>query len=185
MGLKLKQKQTDNSYLEDKIALRLNCIPKLKTLRVLDCYHGSGSIWKNIQKKYGGNIKILKIDKEQKDDGFVLIGENEKYIKSLNLNNFDVVDLDAYGVPYEQLKEVFKQGFKGWVFVTFIQTVMGCLPHEFLIDIGYTKEMIEKCPTLFYGNGFKKMCNFLEKNGVTKIKYRSHQRKNYIAFTLG
>ena len=173
----------DNSFLEDKIKLRLNSIPQKDCLNVLDAYHGSGSIWKNIQKRYSGKIKILKLDKEQKDNCFVLLGDNLKYMESFDLNKFDVIDLDAYGIPYEQLKILFSKKYKGIVFVTFIQTVMGALPFDFLESLGYTKQMIEKCPTLFYANGFKKMCAFLKINGINNIRHRSNGRKHYICFS--
>ena len=166
----------------DKVKLRLNAIPKKTILRVIDAYHGRGSIWKNVQKEYSGIINILKIDKEQKDDVFVFIGENSKYLESLNLDGYDVIDLDAYGVPYDQLKIIFKKQYHGIVFVTFIQTVMGCLPFEFLNDLGYTDAMIKKCPTLFYKNGFQKLCSFLKINGVKKIMYRFKDRKYYLSF---
>lgn len=180
----MKQKQTDNSFLEDKILLRLNNIPKKNCLKVIDAYHGGGSIWKNIQARYHGKINILKIDKEQKDDCFVLIGDNEKYLEPLNLDIFDVIDLDAYGIPYEQLKIIFNKKYKGIVFVTFIQTVMGALSFDFLEDLGYSKNMVEKCPTLFYTDGFKKLCNFLNLNGIDKIKHRSIGRKHYLCFSI-
>lgn len=70
------------------------------------------------------------------------------------------------------------------VFVTFIQTMHGGLPISFLEDLGYTEKMIKKCPSLFYKNGFEKMCGFLEKNGVKEISCRRHDRKNYLCFSI-
>jgi hypothetical protein len=167
------------------VALRLNNIPKKERLSVIDAYHGAGTIWKNIQKKYPGKINILKIDKEEKDnESFIFIGDNEKYLSSLNLSNYDVIDLDAYGVPYEQLKILFDKKYHGVVFVTFIQTVMGAHPFEFLSDLGYTKNMVEKCPTMFFKNGLEKFKNWLWLNGVKKIRLRCHGRKNYLAFQI-
>lgn len=183
MGWKLKQKQTDNSFLGDKIALRLKNIPEKSILRVLDAFSGFGTIWKNVQKRYPGKIIITSIDKQQKNDSFVLLGDNIKYLESLNLSCFDVIDLDAYSVPCEQLKILFRKKYHGVVFITFIQVVMGALPHEFLFDLGYSKKMIEKCPTLFFNNGLQKIMDFLSINGVTKIKYRFVDRKNYICFS--
>lgn len=184
MAWKLKQKLTDNSFLGDKVALRLANIPVKAELRVIDAFHGADTIWKNVQKKYDGSIKIFKIDKEQKDDSFVFPGDNKKYLSSLNLNNYDVVDLDAYGVPYDQLEIIFKKNYKGLVFITFIQNMSGCLPYDFLENLGYTKAMTKKCPTLFYKDGFKKMCAYLKLKGVEKIRYRTKNRKNYICFSM-
>jgi len=183
-GWKLSKGQTDNSYLADKIALRLSMIPEKKELRVIDAFHGTGTIWKNIQKKYAGDIKITRIDIEQKDDAFMLIGDNTKFLASLPLEKYDVIDLDAYGVPYDQLKIIFDRGYRGLVFVTFIQSVMGRLQNDFLIDLGYTSEMIRKCPALFSKRGREKFLRWLALHGIRHIKIRSHARKSYLGFNI-
>lgn len=176
--------RTDNSFLGDKIALRFSMIPKKKTLKVIDAYAGRGTIWKNIQKKYAGKIEIVKIDKEQKDEGFMFIGDNVKFLSSLPLHKYDVIDLDAYGVPYRQLKTVFESKFKGMVFVTFIQSYQGRLPNEFLEDIGYTKKMIDKCPSLFSKKGQMKLEQWLAIHGIRKIIIRKASRKSYLGFQI-
>lgn len=176
--------QTDNSFLADKIALRLSMIPKKKTLKVIDAFAGTGTIWKNVQRKYKGNIQITKIDKEQKDNAFMFIGDNEKFLASLPIKKYDVIDLDAYGVPYDQLKIIFNRGFKGIVFVIFIQSFVGRLNNEFLQDLGYTKNMIDKCPSLFCKNGLQKFEQWLSMNGVNKITIRNHLRKSYLGFEI-
>jgi hypothetical protein len=160
-------------------------IPEKETLHVLDAFHGYGTIWKNIEEAYAGKISITKIDTEQKDDDFVLIGDNTKFLSSLPIEKYDVLDLDAYGVPYEQLKIVFDRGFKGLVFVTFIQSVMGTLPEKMLSEIGYPGKMIKKCPTLFSKNGHDKFCRWLYLNGIRKIKERVSGRKCYFGFNTG
>jgi len=149
---------------------------------VLDAYHGTGTIWQNVQKQYAGKIKTLKIDKLQKDPCFVMIGDNEKFMESIDLTRFDVIDLDAYGVPFEQLEIMFRKGWKGLCFVTFIQSVMGILPHEMLKLLNYPEAAIKDCPTLLGKNGFKKFCNYLFLRGVKKVTVRQNQRKAYLAF---
>lgn len=176
--------QTDNSYLGDKIALRLSMLPKKKTLKVIDAYSGRGTIWKNIQKRYPGEIKITKIDKDQKEDVFMFLGDNTKFLLSMPLHKYDVIDLDAYGVPYEQLKIIFSSKFKGIVFVTFIQSFVGRLNDDFLQDLGYTKVMIDKCPSLFCKNGIKKLERWLSLQGITHITIRKHSRKSYLGFEI-
>lgn len=110
----MKHKLTDNSFLGDKVALRLRHIPIKRILTVLDCYHGIGTIWKNVQEKYSGKISIVKIDKIKKDESFQLVGDNIKYLNGMDLSRFDVVDLDAYGIPFEQLKSIFKKNTREW-----------------------------------------------------------------------
>ena len=181
----MSKDQTDNSYLADKIALRLSMLPQKEILNVVDAFHGKGTIWKNISKKYEGKIRITKIDIESKNNNdFVLMGDNKKYLSSLSLKKYDVIDLDAYGVPYDQLKIVFDRDFKGIVFVTFIQSVMGRLSNGLLNDLGYTDDMIDKCPMLLCRNGKIKFLNWLGLNGVNTITMRSQSRKCYLGFEM-
>jgi len=181
----LSRDQTDNSYLADKIALRLSMIPQKEILRVIDAFHGKGTIWKNISKKYKGKIRITKIDIENKNNNdFVLMGDNKKYLSSLSLKNYDVIDLDAYGVPYDQLKILFDRGFKGLVFVTFIQSVMGRLSNGLLYDLGFTGKMIDKCPMLLCRNGKIKFLNWLGSKGINMVTMRSHSRRCYLGFEI-
>lgn len=181
----MSKAQTDNSDLGDKIALRLSMLPNKKTLKVVDAYAGRGTIWKNVQKRYPGKIKITKIDKEQKEtDVFMFLGDNTKFLLSLPLHKYDVIDLDAYGVPYEQLKIVFNSKFKGIVFVTFIQSFMGRINCDFLQDLGYTKAMIDKCPSLFCKDGLRKLERWLILHGIARITIRHHSRKSYLGFEM-
>ena len=170
--------KTDNSFLEEKVYLRLSNLPKLESIKVLDCYAGKSIIWNEIKKRSKKQINIIGIDKKQY--GVNLKGENLKYIPSINLNNFDVIDLDAYGIPYKQLKLIFDRKYKGILFITFIQSMFGSLPKQFLIDLGYKKAMIKKCPTLFYKNGIEKFKNWLAFNDIKAIKRLSYNNKHYI-----
>lgn len=157
----------------------------MDVLRVADAFHGTGTIWKNIQARYNGKIKITRIDIEQKEDAFVLIGDNSKYLASLPLTKYDVIDLDAYGIPYQQMKILFEREYKGVVFVTFIQSMMGSISSDMLVDIGYSRDMIQKCPTLFSKNGREKLFRWLSYHGVDRVKIRSHARKSYLGFIIG
>ena len=105
----------------------------------------------------------------------------------VDCNRFDLIDLDAYGVPFEQLERIFREarGEIG-VHVTFIQSVFGMLPAGFLARLGYPPPMVRKCPALFTRNGQRKMLNYLALNGVreAKIYATENQRKNYIFFRI-
>lgn len=181
----MSSRQTDNSYLGDKIALRINNIPLKKSLQVIDAYTGKGTIWANIKKTYKGQISLTRIDlKQDASDDFYFVGDNVKFLGAMDLSKYDVIDLDAYGVPYQQLKIIFDSDFKGCCFVTFIQSLMGGLNRDFLIDLGYTKAMIEKCPTLFAKAGLDKFKCWLALHGVKSIKARSHKRKSYLFFEI-
>jgi len=179
--------QTDNTYFYDKVAMRINHLPVKKNITVLDAYCGENKIWKTIEKQTNKNIKIVPIDIKNKK-GIYLKGDNIKYMMAMDLSRFDIIDLDAYGVPYHQLKLIFKtratQKIKCTVFVTFNQTVFGQLPKNFLKDLGYTSKMVKKCPSLFNVNGLDKMIQYLALNGIKKIYLRSKNRINYFCFKI-
>jgi len=176
--------QTNNSFLADKVALRAGHLPSGDHLRVLDCYGGEGKIWAAVKRLTGRRIDVLSIDiKEYESVGFHLPGDNRSYLSSLNLKNFDVIDLDAYGVPFDQLELVFKSKFSGVVFITFIQSVVGVIPYDLLVDVGFSREMIRECKTLFFKSGWKYFLEYLGNRGVKSIWHRSHARKHYLGFS--
>lgn len=183
---KAQIKKTDNSFLTDKIKIRINTLEKInkKTITILDAYAGDSVIWNNIKNipEYKNKLKIIKIEKEKKG-GIYLKGNNIKYLLSMNLNKFDLIDLDAYGIPYKQLKILFQKKYKGQIVITAIQSGLGGLPDELLIDLGYTKKMIKKCPTLFSKNGIEKLLNYLGNNGIKTANIISINRKNYLSFS--
>ena len=177
-------KKTDNSHTLDKVNLRLETVNLINKdeINILEAYAGSGVIWNEVQKKTNKKLNILKIEIKENKKGIYLKGDNAKFIPLFDFSIYDIIDIDAYGVPYFQLKTIFLKEFKGIVHVTFIQSGMGSLPNKLLEDLGFTKKMISKCRTLFSKNGMEKMCNFLSLNGVTKITGNFIDRKNYFYF---
>jgi hypothetical protein len=178
-------KKTDNSFIKEKAELRADSCLLLnkKKIKVLEAYAGSGVIWKEVQKLVPQlEIDILKIEKKGEKKGVYLKGDNEKFISLFDFENFDIIDFDAYGVPFNQLEVLFERKFTGFVHVTFIQTGMGRLPNGLLLKNGFSKEMIKKIPTLFCKNGMEKMNNYLYQNGVTEITGYFNERKNYFYF---
>lgn len=171
--------QTDNSYFADKVFLRLNNLPE-KDIKVLDCYSGTGRIWDEIKKRFENKIDIDSIEIKNYKKKMYMKGDNIKYLMSMDLNQYDVIDLDAYGVPCKQLKIILDKYEKGLIFITFIQSNMGRLPNEMLIKLGYTKKMISKMPILFVRNGIEKFKNYLKLLGINDIIYRGKDNKHYI-----
>lgn len=178
--------QTDNHYLADKVRLRVDHLPT-GPVRVLDCFGGKGKVWTGVA-KVSGRKDIYRIPVEiehDKLDEFGLCMTAMNALTTTNLKAFNVIDLDAYGVPFDEIAFVLQSQFKGVVFVTFIQTVMGMLPHNLLLAVGFTKPMIEAAPTLCSRNGWEYIREYLEQHGVREIWHRSKARKHYFAFRLG
>jgi hypothetical protein len=180
-------KQTDNSYLEGKVNLRLESLAHInkKEVKVLEAFGGDGVIWELVKQRSDKQIAILRIDKKQDKRGVYLKGDNIKFLKSISLEPFDIVDLDAYGSPFNQLEIVFRRRYKGIVHCTYIQTGMGQINKKLLERLGYTSRMIDKCPTLFSRQPFQKMLNYLSIHNVKEISVvQATERKNYFYFFL-
>lgn len=178
------QTKTDNSFFETKVKLRIDNLPADGDIVVLDCFSGSGKIWNRIkQELQNRNISVLGID-QKNQSGIYLRGDNRKFLESLDLSRFDVIDCDSYGVPYKQLKTLFRKQTRSDViiFVTFIQSIFGRLPCRMLSDIGYSPAMIRKCPSLFNRHGFAKFKLWLSLRGVEQIKHYSTGQKHYLCF---
>ncbi len=179
-------KKTDNSFLETKIRLRLDNLPSGDAITVLDCYAGTGRIWQKIKAELPErNIQVLSIE-QKKQGGVYLRGDNVKYLSSIDLAKFNVIDCDSYGVPYRQLKTIFAKAMHPAtiVFVTFIQSIFGRLPVGLLRDIGYSQTMIRKCPSLFNRQGFEKFKLWLAMQGVEQIRHYSAGQKHYLSFEI-
>lgn len=179
-------KKTDNSYFNEKVSLRIIALEIINRpdVYVLDCYAGKGMIWNQIKKFTKKNLHIISIEKEKGKNKLAICGDNLKVMKSLDLTKFDVIDLDAYGIPYAQLKEIFNQNFKGIVFVTAIQSGIGNLPKGMLEEIGYTRKMMSKIQTIFTTKGVEKLKNYLYLHGVNQIEGYFIDRKNYFFINL-
>ena len=179
----MSNQQTDNTYFQEKVKLRIDNLPNKKTIKVLDCYAGEGKIWNYIKANSKKDIQILSIDKEQKQFN-QLLGDNVKFLKMLTLSNFDIIDLDAYGIPFKQMEILFDREYKGIVCVTYVMSVFGSINRQLLHFIGYPKKMVKKIPTLFYKNPLKKLENYLYIKGVRKIKGYFIGKYSYLTFKL-
>lgn len=174
----------DLSLINAKIQLRINSIEHLKgQIKVLELFGGEGVLWNEVKKLTGKDILILGIDKN-KYKRVQLQGDNLKFIDSLNLQEFDVIDADAWGSPFYQVEKIFSKNYKGIVHCTFIQTMMGVLSKEMLLRLGYTETMLSKIKSVFNKNGVEKFKNYLAQNGVTEINIVTDNKKNYLYFNL-
>lgn len=177
---------TDNSFLVTKVKLRLDNLPAGDCVcNVLDCYAGTGLIWRTIKERTKRRINVLGMDLK-KLQGIYLHGDNLKFLASMDISKFNIIDLDAYGVPYDQLKIIFSRKLQAEtiIFVTFIQSIYGGLPRGMLEALGYSPLMIKKCPSIFYRNGFEKFKQYLAISGIGQIKHYSHEKKHYLCFTI-
>ena len=179
-------KKTDNDYLRDKIQLRIDHSPwpDGRPLRVLDAFGGKGRVWAGVERLSGRAVVRTGIDHRDDVTDFHLHGDNTKVMAGLDLARFDVIDLDAYGIPSDPLFECLRQGYVGTLFVTFIQVVHGRLPDRLLLDMGFSAEQLRKVGTLCSKRGWQYFLQWLARQGVTLVWHRSKARKHYMAFDL-
>jgi len=187
----MSNQQTDNSAMADKIDLRLEAIAGIDKVSVLDAFHGEGHLWRGVERRLGRHVKVIGIEHEHGKGTGSIWGENSKVIPALDLGQFNVIDLDAYGIPAEQVELCFenktlKPGTV--VLYTFIPTNRGILPRCLTRRIGYSDRMVEKCPTMFTKQPFTKWLRFLGWHGVSEVfdieLYIKNNTKHYGYFRV-
>lgn len=177
--------KTDNHFLADKARLRANHLPEGKTeIRVLDVFGGKGIVWDAVERISGKKIVRTAIDKRTDLRTLHFHGDNSRILSELDLTNYDVIDLDAYGIPSEQLRIVFLSKFKGKVFVTAIQTMNGQMPTVIAHDLGFPERAIREASSLIARRGWQYLKEWLAMNGVKEIHHRSWGRKHYLMFEI-
>jgi hypothetical protein len=174
--------KTDNDHLSKKLAIRMLAVDTLlnrgENVRVLDCFAGHGTLWRLLRREYGDRINIVGIDKAWNRSARYL-GDNRRYLKFLHLDHYNLIDLDAYGVPYEQMKIISQRGFGGIVVGTFIQCAYGGLPFSMLNELGYSRKMIQKVTALFFRRGWLKWSAYLRLLGYGEVCVYHCANKHY------
>ena len=180
----MSKAKTDNSFLLDKVKLRITHLPDQEIINVLDAFSGDGLIWNTIINQTQKNIKVTRIDKDRNRKGIYLQGDNKKWLHALDLLKYDIIDLDAYGIPFEQLEIIFSSHYQGSIFITFIQSIFGQLNRRMLYAIGYNKKMLDKCQSIFNRHGFEKFKLYLALRGIEEICYIHSNNKYYIYLSI-
>jgi hypothetical protein len=90
-------KPVDNTALGPKVEIRRRLLQELAAPSVLDCYAGSGELWRSC---YQG-VRYLGLDRKRIVDGRkVLQIDNREFLRRANLAEYNLFDLDAYGSPW-------------------------------------------------------------------------------------
>lgn len=182
-GLTTAGTKTDNHYTADKVALRIAMTQHIAEPRVLDVFGGHGVVWAAVERITGKPIRRIAVDMRYDLTDPHLHGDNRKVVKGLDLSQFDVVDLDAYGIPAGLIEEVVvNKRFRGVVFVTAIQTMQGAMPSTVSKGIGLPESITSACPSLVSRRGWEFLKAWLASLGVREITHRSKARKHYLGF---
>lgn len=118
ISVALVQHQT-RGVLAAKVAVRLTVLPTDRPARVLDCFAGDHDIWDIAQEIASQPIEVLHNDADpryrtQRDTAAV------DALRSLDLDRFDLIDLDAWGPPFDEISVVSERQYRGAVAYTSI-----------------------------------------------------------------
>lgn len=134
---------TDNANLKNKVLLRELSIRGLEEVKVLDLFAGENKIWSQIKTDRYYGVE------EQKGKGINLFANNLKVIPPLDLSEFNVIDCDSYGIPFEQVEALYRNKTlqKGTVIIytcisNAISTMNGRCLRKFHLEKMYKKSKI-------------------------------------------
>ena len=145
------KKKNDNSHLKNKISLRIENLPDKTSLKILDCFHGEGLIWKKITETVKTKkIVINKVDIKEKGDSLKI--NIYKILPTLTLSEYDIIDIDCYGSPFSALDMIFKNKTFSpkttTIFYTNISVFLGGIKKELIFQSGISAKMYKKIPFL-------------------------------------
>jgi hypothetical protein len=142
-----RQVMTENSHLRTKLRLRKQAVELIdkKSISVLDAYAGEGVVWNRMRKEMPDiNFTTLGIEKRKYLNPAVIMGDNRKVMKGLDLTQFDLIDLDAFGCPWEQLALCAKTAIKVPVVATHIIVTLGPVPKQLLQTAGIPEDWCDR-----------------------------------------
>ena len=106
--------------------------------------------------------------------------DNMKILPSLDLSNFNVIDLDSYGIPIEQLNAIFKNPTLAsgtCIIYTCIGNKMSTL-NKFFAQYYNIENMYKKVKTLFNNMSYQMFIGYLYDNGI-KTVYEYEEPSNH------
>lgn len=174
--MNLHATKTDNAHIESKIHLRQLATKGLKELRVLDCFAGENKLWESFDKKrYFGIEKV-------KDKGNNLYQDNLRVIKSLDLSQFNVIDLDSYGIPANQIAELYnnstlKKGSTVIIYTCITSKMSGL--NKTILKMFNMQKMYKKSKVLLNAHAKELFYAMLYNYGVKKVYEYSIEENSY------
>lgn len=163
---------------------------ELPSVRVLDAFHAKGELWEAVAKKTDKLITVtgIEIDQTKKSSGFVIYGNNKKILSVIDLSIYDIIDLDAYTSPYEQIKAIHKNPtLRSDTIVIYTKIMNGMLFSKKLIEEIIPRAMIKKIPMHFGKFRDDAFYSFLNKLGIQVVcgyKFDDTMRKEYCYYRV-
>jgi hypothetical protein len=152
---------TDNraDAMDAKAELREWLLERLPGARVLDCYAGvdgemHARVWHRVA-EYTGIDRRIRV---QSDGRRRLVGNTLRLLGQIDLSAYDVFDVDAYGSPWEALREIgARRRFTGEV--GFALTDGTQAKAKFGVMSGLMAELLGRSSPRFVYEGIEQLCD--------------------------
>ena len=157
--------KTDNANIMKKTSLRRQATEHLECLKILDLFAGNNVLWSQFE-----CLRYYGVEKER-GKGKNLNADNLRIISSLDLSDYNIIDLDSYGIPFNQLYELFRNPTlkdETVIIYTCITNKMSGLNKRCLDEFGLSK-IYRKVRTVINGKARELFYAYLEKNGVREV----------------
>lgn len=104
---KFNGKKTNNAKTDAKKKIRQKVLSLIDNPSVLEVYCGAGDMYYDVWHKansYTGIDKLKFFDERR-----TICGDAIKAVSTINLDEFNIFDIDAYGSPYDVLKIIIER----------------------------------------------------------------------------
>lgn len=126
-------------------------------------------MWGTLKAEGLCDIDLTRIEVKKSAKGVYLQGENLKFMAGMDLAAFDVIDLDAYGAPIDQLDMVMASPFRGWVVVTYITNILGGRNRKLFQAFGMDDRIVKTVPSVLSHFAEAAIFHFLHQRGVRSV----------------
>lgn len=181
-----RQVLTENSHLATKLRVRKEALARIgkRDIHVLDAFAGEGVVWARMKRDLPDlNITVLGIEKRKYLNPATIMGDNRKVMRGLDLTQFDLIDLDAFGCPWEQLAICADRAPNVPIVATHIIVTLGPVPKPLLTVAGIPAEWADrrKVPhALFNRWRWEWWENYCAIHGYTEANYELHLDKSAV-----
>ncbi len=132
----------NRGVLATKVAMRLAVLPTGRLARVLDCFAGDHDVWDTAQEVASQPIEVLHNDADPGYRTHLAMAAADA-LRLLDLDRFDLVDLDAWRPPYHELSVICERQYSGVVAYTSIVNQPHMAPVE---EVGIPREWRKLAP---------------------------------------
>lgn len=159
--------KTDNTSIADKVELRKKATEHLPVLKVLDLYAGKNVLWSSFAKERYYGIDI------EKGKGKNLCADSKRVIAALDLCDFNVIDCDSYGIPFDTIYKLFNNPTlkEGTVIIYTAITNRLSGTNKECLKMFNLQKIYAKCRNLAASQAMPLFHGMLQKYGVKEIAF--------------